>query len=178
MNLSQSETALLAAIDDTFGRVRWTAGQLLAPRTLPSLSACYLERGLSVVSPTYTGRILNDLQRRGAPLVSPCERSAHTWWYLDEYNIGTPYNAPALGAPQELPPPGEILSGAVDFQTIGSELRAMRERAGLTQAAVSARTGLKRENVARAERGKHIPSIETVNKIARACGVRLLFARA
>lgn len=56
-------------------------------------------------------------------------------------------------------------------------LLAARKAAGLTQAEVAARMGIKPSSLARIEGSlgshKHSPSLETLRKYARACGKRL-----
>jgi DNA-binding XRE family transcriptional regulator len=54
---------------------------------------------------------------------------------------------------------------------LGRRLRQARWKAGLTQAKLAALTGIKRPNIARIESGRHRPSLDTIDKIARALGV-------
>lgn len=58
-------------------------------------------------------------------------------------------------------------------ERIGARVRALREAAGLSQAALAERTNIQRPNVSRIESGKHVPSLETLERIARAFGVRV-----
>jgi transcriptional regulator with XRE-family HTH domain len=51
---------------------------------------------------------------------------------------------------------------------ISERLRAIREQKELSQGAIEERTGLKRCYVSRVENGHTIPSIETLEKMARA----------
>lgn len=54
-------------------------------------------------------------------------------------------------------------------------LREARLRAGLTQAALGARTGRSQSQIARWERGDVRPSLETLRALIRACGLELTF---
>lgn len=56
---------------------------------------------------------------------------------------------------------------------IGERLRALREQKDLTQADIEKRTGLLRFYVSRVENGHTVPSIETLEKMARALEVPL-----
>lgn len=57
----------------------------------------------------------------------------------------------------------------------GSLLREGRLRAGLTQAEVAARVGTTQSAIARWEAGKATPSLETLTRVLRACGLDLRF---
>ncbi len=54
---------------------------------------------------------------------------------------------------------------------ISKRLRAIREQKGLSQGDIEERTGLKRCYVSRVENGHTVPSIETLEKLARALEV-------
>jgi transcriptional regulator with XRE-family HTH domain len=54
---------------------------------------------------------------------------------------------------------------------IADRLRAIREQKDLSQGDIEERTGLRRCYVSRVENGHTIPSIETLEKLARALGV-------
>jgi transcriptional regulator with XRE-family HTH domain len=54
---------------------------------------------------------------------------------------------------------------------ISDRLRAIREQKALSQADIEQRTGLKRCYVSRVENGHTVPSIETLEKLARALEV-------
>jgi transcriptional regulator with XRE-family HTH domain len=54
---------------------------------------------------------------------------------------------------------------------ISSRLRAIREQKDLSQGDIEKRTGLKRCYVSRVENGHTVPSIETLEKLARALEV-------
>ena len=56
---------------------------------------------------------------------------------------------------------------------IGDRLRALREQQNLSQGDIEKRTGLLRGYVSRVENGRTIPSIETLEKWARALNVSL-----
>jgi hypothetical protein len=54
---------------------------------------------------------------------------------------------------------------------IGARVRAERTERGWTLADLSARTGLKVPNLCRLEKGRHMPSLETLEKVADAMGL-------
>jgi len=56
---------------------------------------------------------------------------------------------------------------------IGDRLRAMREEKELSQGDIEKRTGLLRCYISRVENGHTVPSIETIEKLARALEVPL-----
>ena len=56
---------------------------------------------------------------------------------------------------------------------IGDRIRALREQKGLSQGQIEKRTGLLRCYISRVENGHTVPSIETVEKLARALEVPL-----
>lgn len=56
-------------------------------------------------------------------------------------------------------------------QVFGSELRAARVRAGLTQLGLAERCGLDRTYISLLERGLRQPSITTVLQVAEAIGI-------
>ena len=56
---------------------------------------------------------------------------------------------------------------------IGERIRALREKQGLTQGDLEKRSGLLRCYTSRVENGHTVPSLETVEKIARALGMPL-----
>ncbi|MCS6857770.1 MAG: helix-turn-helix domain-containing protein [Sandaracinaceae bacterium] len=53
----------------------------------------------------------------------------------------------------------------------GARLKALRLAAGLTQAELARRSGIHRPNIARLEAGKHMPSLDTIHRLARAMGI-------
>src|SRR6201995_2421371 len=55
---------------------------------------------------------------------------------------------------------------------IGSRLRFLREQKSLSQGDIENRTGLLRCYISRVENGHTIPSVETIEKLSRALGVR------
>lgn len=58
-------------------------------------------------------------------------------------------------------------------RAIAATLRTLRGRAGLTQREVAERAQLDRQTVVRLERGGHYPGLQTLRKLALACGVTL-----
>jgi len=54
-------------------------------------------------------------------------------------------------------------------------VREARRRAGLTQRELAARAGTSQSAIARIERGRQIPSVETLQRILRACDLELRF---
>ena len=56
---------------------------------------------------------------------------------------------------------------------IGDRLRGLRQAKNLSQGDIQERTGLLRAYVSRVENGHTVPSIETLEKLARALGVPL-----
>lgn len=57
-------------------------------------------------------------------------------------------------------------------EALGARMRELRVKAGLTQAAVSDRTGIHRPIIARLEGGAHVPRIDSILRYARAIGVQ------
>jgi transcriptional regulator with XRE-family HTH domain len=57
---------------------------------------------------------------------------------------------------------------------IGRRLKALREAAGLSQAAVAARADISREYLIRLEAGQHDPTVGTLQRLAKALNVPLL----
>jgi DNA-binding XRE family transcriptional regulator len=55
-----------------------------------------------------------------------------------------------------------------DRQEIGERIRRGRSERGWTLADLSGRTGIKIPNLSRLEKGKHLPSLETLEKVAAA----------
>jgi len=56
---------------------------------------------------------------------------------------------------------------------IGGRLRAIREAKRLSQGDIEERSGLKRSYISRVENGHTVPSVETLEKLARALEVSL-----
>jgi transcriptional regulator with XRE-family HTH domain len=68
--------------------------------------------------------------------------------------------------------PGTLKSLAMEFEMVIAErLRALREQKQLSQGDIENRTGLLRCYISRVENGHTLPSIETLEKIARALQV-------
>jgi DNA-binding XRE family transcriptional regulator len=66
-----------------------------------------------------------------------------------------------------------------DLVSEAQQIRRLRQQAGLTQEALAKRAGLARPNLVRVESGRYRPSLETLERIARALGqpVSVLVAR-
>jgi DNA-binding XRE family transcriptional regulator len=75
-----------------------------------------------------------------------------------------PYRKPDPGSP------GESDRRRVD-QIIGERVRRERRARKWTLADLSSRTGIKVPNLSRLEKGKHTPSLDTLEKVADAFGV-------
>jgi DNA-binding XRE family transcriptional regulator len=60
---------------------------------------------------------------------------------------------------------------AADRQEIGNQVHLERLARNWTLADLSARTGIKIPNLSRLEKGKHMPSLETLEKVAGAFGL-------
>ncbi len=56
-------------------------------------------------------------------------------------------------------------------EKIGAEIRRVRLDRGITQAHLAKLTGIKRPNVARAENGRHLLTLETLVRLGKALGV-------
>ncbi|MDI6710282.1 MAG: helix-turn-helix domain-containing protein [Thermoanaerobacterales bacterium] len=63
-------------------------------------------------------------------------------------------------------------SFSLEYELAGLLIR-LRNEAGLSQAELARRVGTTQSAIARMESGKVIPRLESLNKIARACGKRL-----
>jgi transcriptional regulator with XRE-family HTH domain len=57
-------------------------------------------------------------------------------------------------------------------------IRGARLRAGLTQAELARRLGRPQSQIARWENGRVVPSLETLRRVVRACGLELTFGLA
>ena len=55
----------------------------------------------------------------------------------------------------------------------GTVLRKARRRAGLTQRALAEAAGVPQSTVGRIEAGTHMPRIDTLDRLLRACGMQL-----
>lgn len=67
--------------------------------------------------------------------------------------------------------PSEELKKWMDF--IGGRIREFRTRAGLTQEKLAERAGLPQSHISKLENRKHSPSHLTIQKIAKALGVKV-----
>ena len=56
---------------------------------------------------------------------------------------------------------------------IGRRLRELRQEKGLTAYDVARRSGIHRPNISRMESGKHVPTVDTLDRLARALGVSI-----
>ncbi len=56
---------------------------------------------------------------------------------------------------------------------IGQNVRAARNAAGLTQATLAERTGIRVPHISRLESGAKVPTLTTLDKVAGALGVTL-----
>jgi len=67
---------------------------------------------------------------------------------------------------------GENLVDAAEFarSSIGRDLRGKRKKAGLSQAQVAAKAGIRLETLSRIENGRGNPTVETVRRILKALG--------
>lgn len=54
---------------------------------------------------------------------------------------------------------------------IGERLKVLRKTLGLTASEVASRSGILRPNISRIESGKHVPSLDTLERLAGALGV-------
>lgn len=61
---------------------------------------------------------------------------------------------------------------ATNFKTVGPKIQAARQQQGLTQAAVAKKAGMQTNYYATIERGDRVPSLQTLEKIIKALGVK------
>ena len=54
---------------------------------------------------------------------------------------------------------------------IGWRIRELRQRNGLTTYELAKRSGILRPNISRIESGRHVPNVDTLDRLARALGV-------
>jgi len=54
---------------------------------------------------------------------------------------------------------------------IGTRVRELRQQKGLTSYELARRAGIARPNISRIERGKHVTSVDTLERLSRALGV-------
>ena len=62
-------------------------------------------------------------------------------------------------------------SSAARAERIGGRVRDLRMSRGLTSAQLAGRSGMQRPNLSRLENGKHVPSLETLERVAGALDV-------
>lgn len=67
--------------------------------------------------------------------------------------------------------PGGRRSERLAARRIAHRVKEVRRSLGLTASALSARSGIRRPNISRLERGKHVPNLETLERLADALGV-------
>ena len=67
----------------------------------------------------------------------------------------------------------EAFEAQLDRLEIARAVRALREKAGLSQAQLAKKVGTKQPGIARVESGRTVPSLELLHKIAAAAGRRL-----
>jgi len=95
------------------------------------------------------------------------QRSGNTYDVAADYlryhdDPDYPYYKHRVGGPEE---------ERASAEHIGGRVRALREAAGLSQAVLAKRTKIQRPNISRIESGKHVPSLDTLERIARAFGM-------
>jgi transcriptional regulator with XRE-family HTH domain len=56
----------------------------------------------------------------------------------------------------------------------GAKIKELRDKAGMTQAELSEKSGISQEHISRIENGKYSPNVKTADKIAGALGVTLM----
>jgi transcriptional regulator with XRE-family HTH domain len=56
---------------------------------------------------------------------------------------------------------------------MAKRLRELRDKRGLSQRGLAERSGVSREYIARIELGQHDPTLSTLEKLAKALGVRI-----
>jgi DNA-binding XRE family transcriptional regulator len=114
-------------------------------------------------------RPLDSADDRGEVVAIELAKDARTARLVLESGVCLDLKASAL-APHEAGTNGTSTL-PIDGAHLGARLRALRLEAGLTQAELARRTGIKRPNIARVEAGRHTPSLETLARLASAIGV-------
>src|SRR5947209_16374414 len=74
---------------------------------------------------------------------------------------------------QTIPAPQDLGPVTTIAMNIGSTIRAYRQQKGMSQGDIEKRTGLLRCYLSRVENGHTVPSLETLQKIARALDLQL-----
>lgn len=64
--------------------------------------------------------------------------------------------------------------GLMDKEKLGLRVKELRELSDLTQEKLAAKAGISRNYISSIENGRYSPSIETLNKIAKALDVTVL----
>lgn len=67
-----------------------------------------------------------------------------------------------------------LMGGSRTTHNVGATIRKLREAKGLTQDQLATAVGMMRSNISRIEAAKHRPTLETVEKIAKALKVSLV----
>ena len=72
------------------------------------------------------------------------------------------------------------MKGGIDALALGGAIRGRREAQGLSQRTVAERVGLSRTTISRIETGEQVPTLETLDRIAKAldCPPHLFLAEA
>ena len=68
---------------------------------------------------------------------------------------------------------GQSRTSAQRAQRIGGRVRRAREGRGWSLATLAGRAGMHRPNLHRLEAGRHVPSLETLERVAEALGLRV-----
>lgn len=101
----------------------------------------------------------NDFGKKAAARVEKLARK-----FNPEYIVPVPRKRRVIIRTEE--DPNRVLAWAV-----GQRIRMAREQQGLRQEDLAEKAGIQRPNIARIEKGKHLPSISTLQKVARALGL-------
>ncbi len=72
---------------------------------------------------------------------------------------------PPTPQPQQTPPPTDAAAETLDTARLAERLAERRKRAGLTQAQLAERAGIRVETLNRVERGKTTPDFTTIRKL-------------
>lgn len=93
---------------------------------------------------------------------------------LDRLLRPLPTMLPAgIPATYAVPAPGDASDESVLAYAVGQRIRFERTTRGWTQEELASRTGIARPNVARLERGVHLPAMATLRKVASALSLDL-----
>jgi DNA-binding XRE family transcriptional regulator len=98
------------------------------------------------------------------------------YYFTIQFASGATFEVPWDRVLYECEPEYEYFKGhrlkqdRADLAYEARQVRRLRQQAGLTQEALAKRAGLARPNLARVESGRYRPSLETLERIARALG--------